>query len=172
MSDRIDKVKPDNWTLRQLKSVAQYQFGNEFDNVLAPDTILVTFSKNTNKIREILLDDKRLATLRATDGLYSLGLEGARRIIHYTKSPKRRVIIQSDVSEFIANGRNVFAKHVVNVDPKILPEDEVVIVNEQDELLAVGRAQLSAEYMLAFQKGVAVKVRHGIKKLEEKELIE
>ncbi len=172
MANRIDAVKPDNWTLRQLKAVAQYQFGNEFDEVLAPDTVLVTFSKNTNKIREILLDGKRLATLRATDGLYSLGLEGARRIIQYVKSPKRRVIVQSDVSEFIADGRNVFAKHVMKVDPEIMPEDEVVIVNEQDELLAVGRAQLSAEYMLAFQKGVAVKVRHGIKKLEDKELID
>jgi len=172
LSDRTNAVKPDNWTLRQLKAVAQYQFGNEFDKVLAPDNIVVTFSKNTNKIREVLLDNKRLATIRANDGLYSLGLEGARRIIQYIKTPKRRVIVQSDVSEFIADGRNVFAKHVVDVDPKIMPEDEVVIVNEQDELLAVGRAQLSAEYMLAFQIGVAVKVRHGIKKLEEKELLD
>ena len=159
--------KPDLWTLRQLKVVAQYQFGKEFADILAPDDILITFSKTTKKVREVLLNGKRLATLRANDGLYSIGLEGAKRIIKHTKSPRRRVIVQSDVSEFIADGRNVFAKHVVNVDPEIRPEDEVVVVSEEDKLLAVGRAQLSAEYMLAFQKGTAVKVRYGIKKLKK-----
>ena len=58
----------------------------------------------------------------------------------------------------------MFAKHVVKVDPEILPEDEVIVVSEEDELLAVGKAKLSAEYMLAFQRGIAVKTRHGIKK--------
>ena len=114
-----------------------------------------------------IFEGERLATIRPTDGLYSLGLAGAQRIIDNTKMPKRRVVVQNDVSEFIADGRNVFAKHVVRVDPEILPEDEVVVVSEEDKLLAVGRAQLSAEYMLAFQKGTAVKVRHGIKKIKK-----
>jgi len=164
----LKEQKPDPWTLRQLKAIAQYQFGKEFDEILAPDTISVTISKNTNKVREVILDGKRLASMRATDGLYSIGLAGAQRIIEGTKSPKRRVIIQSDVAEFIAQGRNVFAKHVVKVDPEIFPADEVVVVSEEDKLLAVGKAQLSADYMLAFQKGVAVKVRYGIDKLEKK----
>ncbi|MCD6387598.1 MAG: hypothetical protein J7L30_04675, partial [Methanophagales archaeon] len=33
---------------------------------------------------------------------------------------------------------------------------------ENDELLATGKAMLSAEEMLAFQRGVAVKVRQGV----------
>ncbi|NHK31835.1 MAG: pseudouridine synthase [Asgard group archaeon] len=163
----MKKQKPDQWTLRQLKAVAQYQFGKEFDEILAPDSIEVTLSKNTNKVREVLLDGKRLASIRATDGLYSLGLAGAKRIVNSTKSPKRRVIIQSDIAEFIAQGRNVFSKHVVKVDPEILPADEVIVVTEEDKLLAVGKAHLSAAYMLAFQKGIAVKVRYGIDKLQK-----
>ena len=158
----MKKQKPDKWTLRQLKAVAQYQFGKEFDEILAPDDIEVTISKNTNKVREVLLGGKRLASIRATDGLFSLGLAGAQRIIDSTKSPKRRVIIQSDVSEFIAQGKNAFAKHVVKVDPEILPEDEVIVVSEEDKLLAVGKAHLSADYMLAFGRGIAVKVREGV----------
>ena len=164
MNKKVDVKTPDPWTLRQLKVVAEYQFGKKFDKILAPNDILVTFSKNTDRVREIILEGERLATVRPTDGLFSIGLAGAQRIIDNTKMPKRRVVVQSDVSEFIADGRNVFAKHVVKVDPEILPEDEVVIVSEEDKLLAVGRAKLSAEYMLAFQKGIAVKVRHGIKK--------
>lgn len=163
----MKEQKPDPWTLRQLKVIAQYQFGNEFDEILAPDTINVTFSKNTNKVREVILEGKRLASIRATDGLYSLGLVGAQRIVDATKSPKRRVIVLSDVAEFIAQGRNVFAKHVVKVDLEILPADEVVVVSEEDKLLAVGKAHLSAAYMLAFQKGIAVKVRYGIDKLQK-----
>ncbi|NHJ47035.1 MAG: pseudouridine synthase [Asgard group archaeon] len=163
----MKEQKPDAWTLRQLKAIAQYQFGKGFDKILAPNSIMVTFSKSTKKVREVSLDGKRLASMRATDGLYSLGLDGALRIIAATKSPKRRVIVQSDVGEFISEGKNVFAKHVVKVDPKIMPADEVVVVSEEDELLAVGKAHLSAEYMLAFQKGIAVKVRYGANKLKK-----
>ncbi|MHA1556207.1 MAG: PUA domain-containing protein [Candidatus Heimdallarchaeota archaeon] len=167
MVPKTKGTKPDNWTIRQLRTIAQYQFGSEFADILAPEGILVTFSKRTKKVREIIYNGQRLATLRPTDGAYSLGLAGAERIIQETKNPKRRVVVQTDVAEFIADGRNVFAKHVVNVDPDIQPEDEVVVVSEEDKLLAVGRAKLSAEYMTAFQSGTAVKVRYGIKKLKK-----
>ena len=55
----------------------------------------------------------------------------------------------------------------LDYDPEILPADEVVVVSEEDKLLAVGKAHLSADYMLAFQKGIAVKVRYGIDKLKK-----
>ncbi len=164
LNQKVDAKSPDPWTLRQLKATAEYQFGKKFDKILAPEGIVVTFSKTTKRVREVILEGKRLATIRPTNGLFSLGLAGAQRIIENTKIPKRRVVVQSDVSEFIADGRNVFAKHVVKVDPEILPEDEVIVVSEEDELLAVGKAKISAEYMLAFQRGIAVKTRHGIKK--------
>ena len=163
MTNKKNTENPSDWTLRELRMIAQYQFGDEFDDILAPKDILITRSRKTKKIREIISDGKRLATIRAKDGYFSIGLDGAERIIKMTKSPKRRVVIQTDVAEFIADGRNVFAKHVVKVDPEIRPEDEVVVVSEEDQLLAVGRAKLSAEYMLAFQKGIAVKVRYGNK---------
>ena len=168
MVQKTEGKKPDVWITRQLRMIAQYQFGSEFADILAPEGITVTFSKKTKKVREIIFEGKRLATMRPTDGGYSLGLAGAERIIQQTKIPKRRVVVQTDVAEFIADGRNVFAKHVVKVDPEIRPEDEVVVVSEEDTLLAVGKAKLSADYMKAFQSGTAVKVRYGIKKLKKK----
>lgn len=168
MPPKTKGTKPNSWIKRQLRTIAQYQFGPEFADILAPEGILVTFSRRTKKVREIIYNGQRLATMRPTDGAYSLGLAGAERIVQETESPKRRVVVQTDVAEFIADGRNVFAKHVVSVDPEIQPEDEVVIVSEEDKLLAVGRAKLSAEYMHAFQSGTAVKVRYGIKKLKKK----
>jgi uncharacterized protein with predicted RNA binding PUA domain len=61
---------------------------------------------------------------------------------------------------------------VTNVDPDIRPGDEVLVVHEQaqereltdtDDLIAVGRAELPAGAMLAFDTGMAVKIREGIK---------
>jgi predicted RNA-binding protein (TIGR00451 family) len=57
-----------------------------------------------------------------------------------------------------------FAAHIVKADPEIHAKDEVIVVNENREVLAVGRAALSASEMLAFKTGVAVKVRHGCEK--------
>lgn len=168
MSKKNQTKTPDEWTLRQLRKTAQYQFGEEFATILVPDEIKITISRKTQKVREVLIGNNRIATIRPTDGYFSLGLYSAKLIIAATKPPKLRVIVQNDVSEFIEEGKNVFAKHVVNVDPNIQPEDEVVVVNEKDKLLAIGKAQLSAEYILAFEKGIAVKVRYGANKLAKK----
>ena len=78
------------------------------------------------------------------------------------KSPRLRVVVQSDVGEFIRQGRNVFAKHVRKADTEIRPESEVLIVNEEDELLGVGKAVLTGREMTAFKTGAAVKTRHGV----------
>ena len=101
-------------------------------------------------------------TLRPTDGLFSLSIAGAKRIV---KKAKYRVTVQNDVAEFIIKGGDVFAKHVVRADKNIRPKDEVIVVDENGEVLAVGRAVLSGDEMEAFKSGVAVKVRHGL--LEE-----
>lgn len=65
---------------------------------------------------------------------------------------------------FIAAGKSVFAKHVVEVDEEIRANDEVVVVNTADKLLATGRAVLSAFEMLEMERGMAVKVRQGVKR--------
>ncbi|NTW92675.1 MAG: hypothetical protein HGA40_04455, partial [Methanoregulaceae archaeon] len=78
---------------------------------------------------------------------------------------KRKVIRggswKGEVAEFIGQGKNVFARHVVTADPAIRAGDEVVIVNPSDELLATGEAVLSGREMLVFNYGAAVKVRQG-----------
>ena len=69
--------------------------------------------------------------------------------------------VRNDVSEFVADGGDVFAAHVVKVYDTIHAKDEVIIVDEGGRVLAVGRALLSGSEMRAFKIGVAVKVRHG-----------
>ncbi|MCJ2519927.1 MAG: hypothetical protein LN412_03125, partial [Candidatus Thermoplasmatota archaeon] len=58
-------------------------------------------------------------------------------------------------------GRSVFAKFVTDADPDLRPGEEVLVVDQEDGLLAVGRALMNREEMLAFDVGPAVKVREG-----------
>ena len=69
--------------------------------------------------------------------------------------------MKNDVSKYIAEGGDVFAVHVTEVDPEIRASDEVIVVDENGTVLAVGKAMLSSVEMKAFKSGVAVKVRHG-----------
>jgi uncharacterized protein with predicted RNA binding PUA domain len=73
------------------------------------------------------------------------------------------VTVQDDVSEFIADGGDVFAAHVVRAHGDIRAKDEVIVIDKNRRVLAVGRAVLSGEEMTSFKRGVAVKVRRGAK---------
>jgi len=147
--------------LRKIRSVADYQFGKGVGAKLFPENVEIAHSKRTGRIRYVYLNGKRLATLRPTDGLFSLSVTGAKRIAENVGSAKCFVTVQNNVSKFIAEGGDVFAVHVVKADYEIRPKDEVIIVDGRGKVLAVGRAVLSGEEMKAFQIGVAVKVRRG-----------
>jgi len=147
--------------LKRIRSVADYQFGKMVGAKLFPENVEIVHSKRTGRIRHIYLDGKRLATLRPTDGLFSLSITGAKRIAQNAWSAKCFVTVKDNVSKFIAEGGDVFAVHVIKADDEIRPKDEVIVVDESGKVLAVGRAALSGEEMRAFKKGVAVKVRRG-----------
>jgi conserved protein with predicted RNA binding PUA domain len=150
--------------LSRIRSVADYQFGKGVGDRLFPENVKITYSKATGRIRYVHLDGERLATLRPTDGLLSLSVTAARLVAENAAFASCFVTVQQDVSSFIAEGRDVFAAHVVKVDEAIRAKDEVIVVDEHHQVLAVGRALLSASEMLAFKTGVAVKVRHGCTK--------
>lgn len=146
--------------LIKLRGVGSYQLGKGIGEVLFKRDTKVFHSPRTGRMRHLYRDGKLLATLRANDGMLALAIEGARLLLKMGRF-KNIVTVQTDVSDFIRRGRNVFAKHVKCASTTIRPEDEVIVVNEENELLATGRAFLSGEEMLSFRRGVAVKVRHG-----------
>ncbi len=162
--------KDSELVIRKIRSVADYQFGRGVGKILFPDDVEVTFSKSTGRIRHVYLNGKRLATFRPNDGLFSLAIEGAKRIVKHLKPLRFWVMVSDEAAPFVAEGKSVFAKHVVDADKEIRPQEEVIIINSKGEVLAVGRALLNGEEMVAFKRGVAVKVRVGknkVKKLEE-----
>jgi uncharacterized protein with predicted RNA binding PUA domain len=149
-----------NSLVRRVQTIADYQFGGLAGTALFPDGCEFILS-TTGRIRQILFEGKRLATIRARDGRLTLGIEGARRLHAILPAPGYRVVIRDDVADFVAQGKNTFAKHVVSADPQIRAGDEVLVVSGDDRLVACGTAMLSGEEMLAFNYGGAVKVRQG-----------
>ena len=147
--------------IRRIRSVADYQFGRGAGSALFPDSVEIQFSRATGRIRYVNLNGERLATLRPTDGLLSLSVVAARLMVKKLRFEGYLVTVRSDVSQFVADGGDVFAVHVVKVDCGVLAKDEVIVVEESGGVVAVGRTVLSGSEMRAFKTGVAVKVRHG-----------
>jgi len=150
--------------LHKVRSIADYQFGRGVGKELFPNDVKIVRSKRTGRIRYVYLGERRLATLRPTNGLFSLSITGAKRIMENVKPPRLWVRVKKEATPFVKKGRSVFAKHVSDADEEIRPMEEVTVVSEEGEVLAVGKAILTGKEMKAFKKGVAVKVRRGVEK--------
>ncbi len=100
--------------------------------------------------------------MRAEDGLFTLKAHGAKLLHRYFKKPKLRVVIEEDAIPFVKECKSVFAKFVVECDSELRPYDECLIVDEKDNLLAVGRILLNRDEMLSFDYGIAVKTRDAV----------
>ena len=148
--------------LQKIRSVADYQFGRGVGAKLFPDTVRIVYSKNTGKIRHIHLGDEMLATLRPTTGLFVLTIIGAKRLVCEIDTSKLGVKLEEYAEPFVAKGRSAFAKHVIDADDEIRPYEEVIVISQKNEVLAVGRALLSGTEMKAFSRGIAVRVRRGV----------
>jgi len=147
--------------LQKIRSVGDYQFGKGFGQKLFPSAVEITYSKRTRRIRYVFLNQDRLVTLRPTDGLFSLTVMGAERLMEKTGCLRLCVMVKEEAVPFIAKGRSVFAKHVIEASGEIRPQEEVIVIDGKSAVLAVGRAMLSGKEMKTFKKGVAVRVRRG-----------
>jgi len=148
--------------LEELRAIADIQFYGAGD-VFLPSNIQVIRSKTTQRIRAVLLDGKILATLRASDYRFILRIWGGIRLNNIIDYPFLRVIVSNKYSGYIIEGGNVFTKHIVFMDPHIRPGDEVLVLNEDLEVIAVGRAILPGWISTLFSRGEAVRVRESIK---------
>ena len=147
--------------LRGLRRGADYQFGSGAGAALFPDASAVEVTHTSSgRPRQVHADDGRLATY-ATDGRFVLGLAGGRRLRDSFDDPAHRVVVGDESEPFVREGRNTFAKFVQQADPDIRPGDETLVVHENGDLLAVGRAELPGDGMADFETGMAVKVRQG-----------
>ena len=138
--NRRDKV------LNELKSISMYQFG---DNFIPDDT-----KTKGMYHKKVISNGRQLAMLNGDTGLYCLNLAGGELLkdlgIH---------IVNID---FDLKTNTVFTPGITKADPNIIPNDEVVVVRD-DEVVGVGRAVLTGCEMEKCQNGIGVKIKHRVK---------
>ncbi len=149
--------------MARLRAVADYQFGRGAGAALFPDDTRVEYSKNTGKPRHLYAGGELVANYRPNDALFTVTIAGARRLADLDGF-KYTVRVLDDVVEYVEQGRNVFAKHVMDAGESIRPGDEVVVVDGSGEIVAVGKSKMNRDDMLSFKTGAAVRVRRGRKK--------
>ena len=147
----------------RVKTVADYQFGKGAGDVLTDGQL--RFVKNRKgRVKNVILDDDHILSVRHYDGFFTLKTEGAEILKEQFEAPDLRVKVDDDSAEFNRKGRNVFSKFVLDVDGKLRPGDEALIVDKNDDLVAVGRMFLAEDEILEYDTGMAVRVREGIEK--------
>ncbi len=150
------------YDLRKIRSIADYQFGRGASQALFNGKIRIVKSKTTGKIRNVYCNGRHVVSMRASDGFFTLKAAGGKALHAFFSPPKMRVVIAGDAVPFVRQGKNVFAKFVVDCDSELRPYDEALIVSENDELIAVGQTIMNREEMLSFKRGIAVKTREAI----------
>ncbi len=149
--------------IRMIKAILSIQYDKDAPKILENKEIYVSVSPDTGRVRYIILDGKNIGTLRASDNFFVPSIEGAKIIKNVLPWPKYRVVVTEDAAPFIAKGRTIFCKHVILADLYIRPGDEVFIVDKEDNLVALGKALIAGEDMVAKKRGKAVKNRRGVK---------
>ena len=160
-SEDIRYTKDD---VKKLKGIADYQFGVGAGEALFKGNVNVEKSKKTGKIRHVYDGKVLIVNMRASDSYLILSKEGAKRLHNKMPYPQNRVVVNKDSEPFALDGKSVFCKFVVDCDDDIRAKDEVLIVNEEDELLAYGKSLLGACEIKQFKTGQAIKTRKGMKK--------
>ena len=152
-----------SWTRRKLRALLMHQWGENAGEVAALEDMQIVLSKSTGKIRHCKIDDEILFTVVPTTGLLTPTFRGGQELLRVGLDNTYKVVIDSDVSEFVAAGKSALAKFVKIANSNLQAGEEVLVLDEVQNLLGTGRAQISGNEMLAFNRGVAVQIRHSRK---------
>lgn len=145
-----ERVNRREKTLHELKSIAKYQFGEKGEEFI-PDNVKTKGMYH----KRILSNGKQLALLNKDYGLYRLNLAGGEIL--------KDLDIHVVNIDFDLETNTVFAPGVEKADHDIIPNDEVVIVRN-DTAVGVGKAVMTGREMEECRNGIAVKLKHRLKK--------
>ncbi len=154
--------KPTPFDMRQIQSIADFQFGKGAGEVLFPEETMIEKSKGTNRIRYIYRDNERICSFRVRDGYLIPSILGG-EILHKNNF-SLKITVNDDADPFVRDGKTVFSKHVLDLDEGISAKDEVIIINQKGEFLGIGTAKISGKLIKEMKSGVAVATRKGIGK--------
>ena len=163
-TEAIDQLPPESdessWTRRKLKALLMYQWGENAGKLADLEDMEIVLSRSTGKIRHCKSGDEILFTVVPTTGLLTPTYRGGQELLRVGLDDAYKVIMDSDVSEFVASGKSALAKFVKDADPRLKAGEEVLVLDEVQNLLGTGRALISGSEMATFNRGVAVVIRH------------
>jgi len=162
LQDDIEGWKMQDWNLDRVRTILDYQFGENIDEIFTTGETELIISKKTKRLRNLLLDEMHVASLSHRRGLFVLQKRGAELIHKYTDFPKFRVVVNAETAEFNRKGKSVFCKFIEHIDPELKCMDECIIVTSKDDLIAFGKLIISPKELEMGQQGMAVRVRSGI----------
>ena len=137
-------------------------FGVGVSTALDGEDLQFEFSKKTGRIKNFSLRNELVATFR-TDGGLALTIYGAKELLKSKQFRENCVIPIPEAISFVSEGRSLFCKHVEWCGSYIKVGSDVAIINKDNAVLATGRALFGCSIMKKYPKGVAVKIREGIK---------
>jgi uncharacterized protein with predicted RNA binding PUA domain len=140
-------------------------FGVGVSNALASETIQFEYSKRTGRIKNFSVRNRLVATLR-TDGGLALTVFGAQELSIVESFRVNCVVPIEEALPFVSEGRSLFCKHVQWCGSNVRPGSDVAILESYDsntKIVATGVALLGSASMNRYERGVAVKIREGIK---------
>lgn len=146
--------------LLKLRQTIDALFGKGVSRYL-PKNVEIIFSKKNGRIRTVHHQKKLLCTLRIDGGL-AITPYFAQLLLKSKKFKENCLEINKDAEPFVKEGRSVFCKHVTWCGKNIRITSDTPILF-QNKVIAVGRAVLSSEMIIDFERGVAVKVRDSLK---------
>lgn len=144
----------------KLRQTIDALFGKGVSKNLPKDVVMV-FSKKTGRIKTVHYKENLLCTLRIDGGL-AISPYFAQLLLKSKKFKENCLEINKDAAPFVQEGRSVFCKHVIWCGKNIQISSDTPVIF-QNRVIAVGRAVLSSEMIVDFERGVAVKVRDSLK---------
>ncbi len=151
----------EDWTIRKMNALLSVQWGITQVSRMNVDSMDFTFSRATGKIRHVSRDGEILFTVVPSTGLLTPTYKGGLEILSVGVHEDYIVKMDEDAAEFVAKGKSALAKFVAHASSELRAGEEVLVVDTEGDLLGVGKAILSGSEMMAFNRGVAVAIRHS-----------
>lgn len=144
------------WDGRQVARLLEWRYGSVVAARLTAG-LWAERSRRTGRLRAMVREGQP-EFIVGTDGVPRPTFRGASRL-HAELSPGReRVVVHADAVPFVRDGKSLFSAFVVAADPALVPGASALLVDGDDQFLAVGRLVLAPSEMGRLRRGVAVRV--------------
>ena len=149
----LPRLKVNN-QLEFLRTICDYQFGKGTGNILISDTVRIRGRKEIGL--RVTLKEKHFLTFRKSTGLLTLSIEAAKYLHGHFEN-----VVKFDGDSI--KGSTIFANAIKEAHSEIRINDEVIVVNNQNEILATGVAYLPGKLLVSMNRGFGVKIRQKVK---------